>query len=231
MDRASAGQVVGGLVLVILLWITVYWWWEPRHAPAVTLDPPAPRRALDAPPSTRTPEVKQPIRPTPERSTTPTPTPDGSSPAPSPVENSTRPPLPGQTVIPPEFDTYVILPGDTFPRIARKFFGSEDKHRVIANANPLLDPRRLKPGDKIKIPRDPSNIQGKPVTPTPTPAAPEDPREHTVQSGDTLGSISAEYYGTVRHADKIFTANRAQLKSPDALKIGMKLIIPTLPAE
>lgn len=51
-------------------------------------------------------------------------------------------------------------------------------------------------------------------------------RTHVVVAGDTLSSISGKYLGTQARYLDIFQANRDQLKSPDGLKIGMKLNIP-----
>lgn len=49
---------------------------------------------------------------------------------------------------------------------------------------------------------------------------------HTVQSGETLGKISSQYYGKSNEYMKIFNANDDQLKNPDMIKPGQKLVIP-----
>lgn len=46
--------------------------------------------------------------------------------------------------------TYTIAPGDTFSKIARKFAVKMD---AIEAENPGLDPTKLRPGQKIRIPR------------------------------------------------------------------------------
>ncbi len=51
-------------------------------------------------------------------------------------------------------------------------------------------------------------------------------RTHVVVAGETLSSIAGKYLGTQARYLDIFQANRDQLKSPDGLKIGMKLNIP-----
>jgi len=51
---------------------------------------------------------------------------------------------------------------------------------------------------------------------------------HTVRPNDTLSGISLRYYGTVRHADLIYHANRDQLDDPDDLALGQRLVIPAL---
>jgi LysM repeat protein len=46
--------------------------------------------------------------------------------------------------------TYTLAPGDTFSKIARKFSVKMD---AIEAENPGLDPTKLRPGQKIRIPR------------------------------------------------------------------------------
>ncbi|MEN8662895.1 MAG: LysM peptidoglycan-binding domain-containing protein, partial [Lentimonas sp.] len=62
-----------------------------------------------------------------------------------------------------------------------------------------------------------------------TPATPDPasvPRTHTVQSGDTLSTISSRYYGTPSRWIDIYQANRDRLRSENALKVGQEIRIP-----
>lgn len=59
---------------------------------------------------------------------------------------------------------------------------------------------------------------------TPDPASV--PRTHTVQSGDTLSTISSRYYGTPSRWIDIYQANRDRLRSENALKVGQEIRIP-----
>ena len=49
---------------------------------------------------------------------------------------------------------------------------------------------------------------------------------YTVQPGDTLSAISKHFYGDPNMYMKIFQANTDQLKDPDKIQSGQKLIIP-----
>jgi nucleoid-associated protein YgaU len=49
---------------------------------------------------------------------------------------------------------------------------------------------------------------------------------YTVQSGDTLSGISKRFYGDAHQYMKIFEANKDQLKDPDKIQPGQKLVIP-----
>jgi len=49
---------------------------------------------------------------------------------------------------------------------------------------------------------------------------------YTIQQGDTLSSISHEYYGTSRHWRQLFNHNRATIKSPNILHKGTVIELP-----
>jgi nucleoid-associated protein YgaU len=51
---------------------------------------------------------------------------------------------------------------------------------------------------------------------------------HTVKSGETLGAIAKQYYGSAGKYPAIFQANTAVLKNPDVIHPGQQLIIPNL---
>ncbi len=49
---------------------------------------------------------------------------------------------------------------------------------------------------------------------------------YEIKSGDTLSKISKQFYGSANEYMRIFYANRDQLKDPDKIQVGQKLIIP-----
>lgn len=210
------GRVIAGSAVLAGLWIVVYWAWEPSSPPITYGASPAP--ITEAGPDA-TPAHVQPPRPVePQR------LPMDPRPAPPPAA---PPPSAEPRAIPPQFTTYTVQPGDTLASIAARQLGSARHATAIAKANPFKDPQRLRAGDKIQIPRDPENIQGRDTGPAPDPAA--GAREYKVESGDTLSSISKKFYGTVKHAELIFEANRGSLRSADDIREGQKLIIPPKP--
>ncbi|NBV55323.1 MAG: LysM peptidoglycan-binding domain-containing protein [Verrucomicrobia bacterium] len=87
-----------------------------------------------------------------------------------------------------------------------------------------------------------ANTPGNPVTPPVAVATPERPVSATpvapaatpgrafatyvVGRNDNLSSISRKAYGTSARANDILRANSNQISSPNALKIGMTLVIP-----
>jgi nucleoid-associated protein YgaU len=135
-------------------------------------------------------------------------------------------------VIPPTLRRYTTQSGDTFQRIAGRFYGSPGFWRVVAKANPDVDPNRLGPGVQLWIPVDPENIQGKladgsetqPTMRTPEPEY----TEYVVQRGDTLSDISKSLYGRASLWQRIVDANPGV--DPNRLRPGTTLLIPPPPA-
>ncbi len=211
----AAGRIAGGLVLLVALWISVYWWWpsEPKVSFAQADDTirgvmpkePAPAAPRQNPPA--------PVRePDPEPEPTPPP-----------------PPQPTPAVIPPEFIQHTVRKGETFESIAKKYYGQSGRGWVIAKANPMTDPNRLTEGRVIQVPKDPLNIQGVPVQPKAPPPEEPTPEEYIVQKGDTLSGIAQEVYGDSRLWGVIFDANRDQLPKETSLRAGQRLRIPPKP--
>lgn len=49
---------------------------------------------------------------------------------------------------------------------------------------------------------------------------------YEIKAGDTLSKISKQFYGNANEYMRIFYANRDQLKDPDKIQVGQKLVIP-----
>lgn len=222
----GSGRLVSGFAALVALWVLVYWWWEPgaQRVSFASEPEPAQRETVvvesPPPPSTR----REPPRAAPIVETPP-----------PPVEQPAADD--GPRVIPPEFDRYVIRRGDSFAKIAQRFYGSTSFAGVIANANPMKDPQRLRPGQELLIPRDPSNVQGVVVDSRGRVGEPEPPKptvvEYVVRPGDTLSDISRAYYGTGKHWRMIFDTNKDRLgiSDPAQLRAGQTLMLPTGPIE
>lgn len=217
MDSVAA-RVANGVFGLVVVWIGVYWLWpaSPRvTADATPLITVAPLGGGDtAGPTPREPVVQ---------------------PSPTPVESRVESRR-VDTVIPPEFADYTVQAGDTFQTISRRVYGTSAHADAIARANALKDPKRLKPGQTLRVPKDPSNVQGKPTTvevqvPIQEPQAAPSDQTYEVKPGDSLSSIAQKFYGTVKHADLIYKANGNQLASPDKLRVGQKLVIPPKPKD
>ena len=55
---------------------------------------------------------------------------------------------------------------------------------------------------------------------------PSGARVYTVVQGDTLYGISVKVFGTPRHYERIYEANREQIQDPNTLQVGAKRTLP-----
>lgn len=129
-------------------------------------------------------------------------------------------PPPPDPVAPTGFTEHTILKGDTFASLGQKY---KIGYKAIADANPGVDPTKLKLGQKVRIP-PPRTM----VVNARTPAglgtgAPDNGGEkiHIVKSGDRLFTIAKTYGVTVK---EIQTANNMPTTG---IRVGQKLKIPS----
>ena len=52
-------------------------------------------------------------------------------------------------------------------------------------------------------------------------------QQYTVKAGDTLSKLAGQFYNATDKWERIYDANRDQLKNPNYIYIGMKLMIPS----
>jgi nucleoid-associated protein YgaU len=206
----ASGRLALGAVLVAGTWVVAFWMApgpDPREVD-VEFGPPPERPSEIARPPVREPDpvvfqnphpVQEPVGPTPE----------------TPPED----PNAGLAVVPPKFYEYRAVQGDTFGTIAAKFLGESTKWTVIAQANPLLDPNRLRAGTIVRVPVDPKNIQGV--------ENPQGYELYTIQANDTLSEIAKKVYGKTSLWGVIAAANPDV--DPKRLKVGATLKIPPAP--
>ena len=69
-----------------------------------------------------------------------------------------------------------------------------------------------------------------PAKPAPVPVKELD-RVYTVVQGDSLYGISTKVFGTPRHYERIYEANRDRIKDPNTLQVGINLKMPEVAAK
>ena len=225
MDERSS-RIFIGLCLLVLVWIGVYWMWQPsqdKPEPNITFEQPPPTELYTDPveddPQERSPMIIDQTQLT-------------QQPEQEPEQTS------GPVLRPPEFFEHSVEDKETMQTIAARYFGNENQWRIIARANPFVDPQKLREGMLIRIPKDPGNIQGEVVGRETAPGVIETHAsssagviEYVVRPGDSLSRISLNIYGSARHAKLIYESNRDVLKSMDSISVGQLLKLPPLPEE
>ena len=120
---------------------------------------------------------------------------------------------------------YTIESGDSLSSIALAVYNDADRWVEIAQANPTIDPNRLRVGQEIKLP-DLAG-QGAPAAIATETSVPRRGASYTVKAGDSLSGIAKQYYDSASKWELIYQANRSTIGSnPGNLKVGMELLIP-----
>jgi murein DD-endopeptidase MepM/ murein hydrolase activator NlpD len=116
--------------------------------------------------------------------------------------------------------TYLVQAGDTLERIARRLGVPAE---ALLNANLLDNPRRLRVGQRLKLPHAPAATPAAtPVaTPTSTPTPPAATDRYVVQRGDSLYLIGRRFGVTVQ---ELTAANN--ISNPALIHAGLELVIP-----
>jgi len=156
-------------------------------------------------------------------------------PPPPPLTNELPPP-PATNVIVPPLDTgtppppppvttieHVIAKGESFSALAKKYGVSV---KAIQQANPGVDPAKLKIGQKINIPPKPPGGSGAPSSGTPTSSsgagAETGENIYVVQKGDTLTKIAGAKGVTVKALQAANNLRTTQIHPGQKLKIPAK---------
>ena len=112
---------------------------------------------------------------------------------------------------------HTVQPGETLYSIARRYDRTVDE---VAQANGLSEPYIIHAGNRLTIPP----VGGAPQAPAPAPAEQQQPTgttTYTVQRGDSLASIAAQFGTTY-----IELARMNNIADPDVLHVGQVLQVP-----
>jgi nucleoid-associated protein YgaU len=94
---------------------------------------------------------------------------------------------------------------------------------------PAVEAAPVEPAKPIIVSLEP--VKEKPAEPAPAAKPVEPPQTYTVQQGDSLYGISVKLFGTPRHYERIYEANRDRIKDPNTLQVGINLRMPDLAAK
>src|ERR1019366_4160674 len=140
--------------------------------------------------------------------------------APAASTNVYVPPTPEPVVntVPPVLGSeYSIVKGDTFEKIA-KAHGVSTK--AIEDANPGVDPKKLKIAQKIQIPAAVAASNSATSAPVVSDATGE--QTYKVKSGDTLTTIAKHFGVSVKSLRSVNNLTTDKIKVGDKLKIPAK---------
>jgi len=120
-------------------------------------------------------------------------------------------------------NTYVVQPGDTFSSIAIKLYQDELRWADISQANPMVEPTRLKVGQVLRLPGASEKLSDQ----EPVPPGPGAIQTYTIRPGNSLSTVAEKYYGDPTLWRIIYNFNRDKIgENPNAIQAGMTLKVP-----
>jgi nucleoid-associated protein YgaU len=124
-----------------------------------------------------------------------------------------------------------IAPGESFYSIANAAYGDSKYFVRLEDANPNVNPNRLRVGMVIDVPGLQDAIPSRVKTSSAPLAANVDPAtSYRVKASDTLIAIARRIYGDGQDWEKIYDANRDAIgPNPARLTVGMVLRLPATP--
>ena len=134
---------------------------------------------------------------------------------PGPAAQPVEPATPSTT----ESKTHTVASGEFLGDIAMKYYGSAKAWKKIQDANPGLDPKNLKVGQKLVIPA----ADTKPAAAAGAVTAGAGERTYTIKSGDTLYVIAKRELGSASRWKEIEKLNNV---STSELKVGQVIKLP-----
>ncbi|MGH7177557.1 MAG: LysM peptidoglycan-binding domain-containing protein [Tepidisphaeraceae bacterium] len=117
--------------------------------------------------------------------------------------------------------THVVQRGETLGKIAQVAYGNASFARYIVNANPGIDPNRLRPGTTINLPPV-SDVR--PQASGSSSGSTNSRTEYRVEAGDSLYRISMKLYGRADMVDKIYDLNKETI-GPDRAKLKLNMVL------
>lgn len=139
----------------------------------------------------------------------------------TPADTATFTPSPSDGADTP--GTYVVQQGDTFSSIAIKLYNDERRWADLSQANPLVEPTKLKVGQELRLPGDRQKLSDE----EPVPPGPGGIQTYTIRPGDSLSTVAETYYGDPTLWRTIYNFNRDKIgENPNAIQAGMTLKVP-----
>jgi nucleoid-associated protein YgaU len=104
---------------------------------------------------------------------------------------------------------------------------------VIESLPPAFQPPKPAAADAVICPSPAAPDAPKPAATIPAAPKPADeaPKTYTIVQGDNLYGISQKLFGTTRHVERLYQANKDRIKDPNTLQVGINLRVPEIAAQ
>ena len=128
---------------------------------------------------------------------------------------------------------HVVESGETLTSIASQYYRNGNKFKLILDANPGLNPNRLKLGAKLIIPAaNETVINDAPAIDPMTPVTLDATKHYRVEVGDSLHKIAYKLYGSTSEWVRLYELNKQLIGTdPARVKVGSVLQLPEPPTQ
>ena len=111
---------------------------------------------------------------------------------------------------------YVIMPGDTLGKIAKKIYGGKKPWLDLASENGIKNPNKIFPGDKIQYRVDKAVAKFKK-------GSGQQLKVAKLKKGESLSKLALRLYGDASYWRVIWRMNQSVVKNPNRVKSGLEL--------
>lgn len=117
---------------------------------------------------------------------------------------------------------YIVMPGDTLGKIAKRLYGSAKMYKKLASQNQMADPNKIFPGDKIKFSAKHAvkkfkNGSGQVAKTT------------KIKRGESLSKVAERLYGQSDYWRMLWKYNISSVPNPNRVSVGQSLSYIVLP--
>ncbi len=119
---------------------------------------------------------------------------------------------------------YIVMPGDTLGKIAKRLYGSAKRYTDLAEQNQLVDANKIYPGDRIRYASTEAvgrykNDSGQIAKTT------------TIKRGESLSKLALRLYGHANYWRLIWKYNLEQIPNPNRVDVGQSLSYIVIPRD
>lgn len=115
-----------------------------------------------------------------------------------------------------KFSVYVVGPGDSLSKIARRLYGDKNEWRMLAQVNDIDNPSRILPGQVIRFPADERTANFRNNL--------DRAKERVVvQAGDTLGGLARKLMGSTSYWKALWQMNADKVSNPNMIRTNQVL--------
>ncbi len=114
---------------------------------------------------------------------------------------------------------HVVKQGESLSKISKMYYGKYRFWRGLASVNSITNPNVIYPGQRIQM------VEAGETAAMDSGSSNYESGNYVVRTGDTLGTISKNVYGSSRYWKALYYKNKSELSNPDMIYKGQSLSV------